>query len=183
MASPQLGADPPAPAPGPLWPVMATAGGQGREDPAWPDGRDGWSWTTCQKPPPHFCLGPAEGLGSRPGEKQEFSLEGLGAGEAHRRLQMGSGSTEWRCPHLPPASSALPGVFISYPVCALEHGWLVRKPCPWRQEQVSGKREGGGGTGWGGSLALDCNMCLVVPVRQDHSQGHHRQIAWGLVVL
>lgn len=81
MASPQLGADPPALAPGPPRPVMATAGGQGREDPAWPDGRDGWSWAMCQRPPPHFCLGPAEGLGSRPGEKQEFSLEGLGARE------------------------------------------------------------------------------------------------------
>ena len=31
--------------------------------------------------PSLLCLGSAEGLGSGPGGKQEFSLEGLGAGE------------------------------------------------------------------------------------------------------
>ena len=39
--------------------------------------------------------------------------EGLGAGEAHGRLQMGSGSTEWRCPHPGPTPAPPPHIPLS----------------------------------------------------------------------
>lgn len=71
---------------------------------------------------------------------------------------------EWRCPHLLPVSSALPGVFISDPVCALEHGWLVRKPVPLEAE----RGEGGRGRVQPGARSR-CALCArAVPVRGNH---------------
>lgn len=60
---------------------------------------------------------------------------------------------EGKCLHLLPVSSALPGVFISYPVCALEHGWMVRKPVP-LEAGACVRRGGRAGNAAGGGCSL-----------------------------